>query len=327
MIEYTMPWGLDAPDCLYLYAALGGHAAYRVHGSRGTANHIDIQVNFGHFSSGDIGAWGAIASLDGFDLEVEADGTFELFLGGEPGRKNWLPLAENAEFLLVRQYFADWETERPAALRIERIDETLPIPPPRGEFVADRLEKLRRWIEQGGALWETMSRGLLSMEPNSLAVHLPENSDARSGMRGQAYGMGNFHCPADEAVVIEFEPPPCHHWSVSLANYWWEAIEYASRQTSLNGHQATLDADGVFRAVIAHRDPGIANWLDTSGHERGTLAARFLRADRAPTPVMRRVPFEKLRDALPASTPRISADERSRRLIRRREAVLARYPA
>ena len=36
----------------------------------------------------------------------------------------------------------------------------------------------------------------------------------------------------------------------------------------LNGHQAVLD-DGVFRAVVAHRDPGVANWLDTAGNRRG----------------------------------------------------------
>jgi hypothetical protein len=192
--------------------------------------------------------------------------------------------------------------------------------------VAERLEKLQRWIEKGGALWETMSRGLLGMEPNSLVVHLPENSGERAGMRGQAYGMGNFHCPEGEAVVIEFEPPPCHHWSVSLANYWWEALEYASRQTSLNGHQASLDADGIFRAVIADRDPGVANWLDTFGHERGSLAVRFLRAERAPSARMWRLPFDEVAAALPTGTPRLTPEERARRLARRREAVLARYP-
>jgi len=81
----------------------------------------------------------------------------------------------------------------------------------------------------------------------------------------------------------------------------------------------------MFRGVISHRDPGVANWLDTAGHERGTLAARFLRAERAPSPRMRRVPFEKLADALPPGTPRITPDERAERLARRREAVLARY--
>ena len=52
------------------------------------------------------------------------------------------------------------------------------------------------------------------------------------------------------------DPPDALYWSVSLGNYWWETIDYANRQSSLNGHQAVLDADGVFRAVVAHARPG-----------------------------------------------------------------------
>lgn len=325
MIEYTMPWGLDCPDCLYLYAAIRGDATYRIHGDRGTANHIDIQANFGHFANGDISSWGTISSIDGLELQVDADGRFELGLGAEPRDGNWLRLEPGAEFVLVRQYFDDWENERPADLFIERVGAPVSIPPPRTEQITSRLEKLVRWLEKGGALWETMSRGLLSMEPNTLVVHLPENSDQRAGMAGQAYGMGNFHCELGGAVLVEFTPPPCHHWSLSLANYWWEAIEYASRQSSLNGHQAHLDSDGTFRGVIAHEDPGVPNWLDTSGHTRGSLAARFLRASAAPMLSLRGVPLDRVRDELPDDTPRVEAADRARLLERRRRAVLARY--
>ena len=44
--------------------------------------------------------------------------------------------------------------------------------------------------------------------------------------------------------------PTALYWSVSLGNYWWETIDYANRQSSLNGHQAVVDDDGVFRAVV-----------------------------------------------------------------------------
>ena len=53
---------------------------------------------------------------------------------------------------------------------------------------------------------------------------------------------------------------------MALGNYWWETIDYANHQSSLNGFQAVLDDDGVFRAVVSARDPGVANWLDTAGH-------------------------------------------------------------
>jgi hypothetical protein len=144
-------------------------------------------------------------------------------------------------------------------------------------------------------------------------------------MRGQAYGMGNFHCEPDQAVIVEFRPPRCHHWSLSLANFWWEAVEYASRQSSLNQCQVHLDADGCLRAVIAQEDPGVPNWLDPAGNRRGTLAARFLRADAAPTPALRAVPLARLRDELPPETPRVAPEARAEALARRRRAVLRRF--
>lgn len=330
MMDHTMPWGLDAPDCLYLFASVRGDASYRISGLRGSANHMDIQVNFGHFANGDISTWGTVSSINGIELESEKDGSFEVLLSPDSpspsdNSGNCLALQANAEFVLVRQYFNDWEHERPADLIIERVGAEWPPPPPRTHEIAARLDKLAMWLERGGALWEKMSRAYLAMPPNSLVVHVPQNSDERSGMAGQAYGMGNFHCKPDEAVIVEYTPPPCRHWSFSLANYYWESIDFATRQSSLNGHQAQIDSDGVFRAVIAHRDPGVANWLDPGGHSQGSVAARFLLAETAPKPVMRKVPLASVRDSLPEDTALLSQDERAEALARRRRAVWLRY--
>lgn len=325
MIDYTRPWGLDNPDCLYLYAPLRGGATYRVWGNRGSANAIDFQVNFGHFAEGDLSKWGTVSSLDGFDLQVEPDGSFDLWIGGDKEVGNRLASSPDVQFLLVRQYFEDWETEKPADLFIEREGADWPIPPPRTDWTADHLEKLSRWIEKGGGLWEKMSQGFLLGEPNRLIIHMPEAAAERAGMAGLAYGMGNFQCEPDEAVLVEFEPPDCHHWGVALANWYWECVEYASRQSSLNRAQATLDADGRFRGVICHQDPGVPNWLDPAGNTRGTLTARFLRADRAPEVKVTRLPLSDLAGALPADTKPVTPEERSTILERRRRAVIARF--
>ncbi len=327
MVEPSMKWGLDCPDCLYLYATVRGGATYRIYGNRGGANHIDIQVNYGHFASGDIGSWGTISSMNGLEMHGAADGSFELTIGGgggEPRDGNWLALAPNAEFVLVRQYFNDWERELPADLYIERVGATYPVPPPTPEQMAARFARLRDWITKAGALWERMSKAALAMTPNSLNVYLPQDSDQRAGMRGQAYGIGNFVCAPDEAVIVEFTPPACRHWSLSLANWYWESLDYATRQTSLNGHQAVLDSSGVFRGVIAHTDPGVANWLDTSGLTTGTLTARFLLADAAPAISFRFVPLADVASALP-NAPRIDAATRAQQIEVRRRAVERRW--
>lgn len=325
MIDHTMKWGLDCPDCLYLYATVRGDADYRISGNRGSANHLDIQVNYGHFAAGDISAWGTIDSLNDLDLDVALDGSFELTVSATEHKGNWLRLAPNAEFVLVRQYFNDWDTEWPADLIIERLDAEYPAPPPRTDQIAARLERLARWLEKSGTLWERMSKAALELPPNTLTVYRPQDSDQRAGLRGQAYGIGNFRCAPDEAVIVEFTPPACRHWSVSLANWYWESLDFATRQTSLNGHQATLDPDGVFRAVIAHQDPGVPNWLDAAGNTKGTIAARFLLADSVPEPRLRSIQLADLRSELPDDTPRVGSAERAAALERRRRSVWRRY--
>ncbi len=325
MIERHVTWGLDCPDCLYLYAPVRGDAEYRISGTRGSARHLEVQVAYGHFACGDISKWGTLSSLSGLDLEVDADGRIEISLsaGERPG--SWLRLGPEAGFVLVRQYFADWDNEAPADLVIERVGGAASAPPPRPGEIAARLERLTTWMEKGAALWENMSRGLVEGSPNRLNVFQPPQDDARGGLVGQIYAMGGFRCDPGEALLLEFTPPVCRHWSVSLATWFWESVDYATRQSSLNGHQAQLDADGVFRAVIAHEDPGVPNWLDTAGHGAGTIAARFLLADAAPELRIRTAKLGDVRALLPDQTPPVCAAERRAALERRRRAVWARY--
>ncbi|MFP8872998.1 MAG: DUF1214 domain-containing protein, partial [Myxococcota bacterium] len=325
MMDYSMPWGLDNPDCLYLYAPLRGGAEYRVFGQRGSARHIDFQVNFGHFANGEVSSWGTVSSLDGLELEIAEDGEFELMIGGDGRGGNWIAANDDVEFLLVRQYFDDWENERPADILIERVGAEYPVPPPRTDQMAVRLAQLARWIERGGKLWEQMSRGFLAMDPNSLVIHMPDSAGAGSGLKGLAYGMGHFACRPDDAVIMEFEPPKCHYWGVALANYYWECVEFATRSSSISRAQSLLSSDGRFRAVIAHRDPGVPNWLDPGHNEEGTLTARFLHGDRTPEIDFYTVPFDEVRNALPDDTPTVSPAERTQQLQARRRAAIRRY--
>ena len=77
-----------------------------------------------------------------------------------------------------------------------------------------------------------------------------------------------------------------------------------------------VDDDGVLRVVIAHHDPGVANWLDTAGHSEGPVILRCVRTENAPVPTTRVVPFADVAAALPPSTRRVDR-ERARRGARR----------
>jgi hypothetical protein len=47
--------------------------------------------------------------------------------------------------------------------------------------------------------------------------------------------------------------------------------------------------------VIARRDPGVPNWLDTAGHARGGLALRWVGAESIPHTTGRVVPLRDLK--------------------------------
>lgn len=323
MVENRMSWGMDNPDCLYVYSRIRGDATYRLLGNRGTACHIEFQVNTGHFGDGNFTGWKAIAAMSGDELVTAADGGFELGLGGKPQGDNWIPLAPDASFILVRQYFNDWERERPAALEIERIGATLPPPRYPPERLASQLDLLMTWLDAGARCWADLGAGIASAEPGPITPFLPP--DDAAGLKGQAYGMGSYRCAPEEAVVLEVTPPPCRLWSLSLADWYWQSMEFAARQTSINGSQAAIDDDGAVRAVIAHVDPEVPNWLDACGFERGTVAVRYLLPESVPTVAYRTVPLAALREHLPSGTPRVTAAERSEQLARRARAVARRY--
>jgi hypothetical protein len=325
MVDTTCSWGIDNPDCIYLYAAIRGDACYRLRGHAGSARHLDVQISRGHFA--DAPAFGVIASRARDDLPIGGDGALDLWIGPEsppdPERTGWLRSEPDAAWLLLRQYFADWERERPADLDLERVGAHYPPPPPSPAAVAERLDRLARWLDGGARYFEGLAK--MSMDLPANTVRFIDPGDAgRGGLKDLAYGLGNFRCGPDEAVILELAPPHCAYWSFALGNGYWDSLDWSRRQSSLNDHQARLDADGVFRAVISARDPGVPNWLDPQGHGRGTLFGRYLRTRDVPQPAMRVVPFAELRRHLPADTPSVTQDARSVSLVRRHRAAVRR---
>lgn len=323
MVENRMSWGMDNPDCLYSYTRLRGDRHYRITGDPGTARHLELQVNTGHFGDGNFAGWKAVSALTLGDLDRGPDGSVEVVLGPDRDGPNEMSLDDRASFLLMRQYFDNWESERPADLVIEPLDAPYPPPVLRTDQIASHLDTLMTWLETGAHCWADLGTGLANGEVGTVVPFLPP--DDAAGLKGQAYGMGAFHCDADQAVILEFEPPTCLMWSLSLSNGFWESLEMGARQSSLNSHQCIVDGDGKARAVISQDDPGVTNWLDPCGWERGTLAVRYLRPDRVPAVEYLTVPRSEVLDHLPPTTATVAPDQRHAALERRRRALSRRY--
>ncbi|MGI9611207.1 MAG: DUF1214 domain-containing protein [Acidimicrobiia bacterium] len=316
--DRSWSWGIDNPDGIYSFAAVRGDATYRIYGDRGTARQFDIQVHAPHFCEAPNYSIAANLNLD--DLHVEADGSVEILVSPERHEGNWIETSAGIGSLCVRQFFYDWEAERPAKLVIERVGADYPPPPEDPAKIAARAEMLIRWLDDAGTFWDQMVKMCLDAGANASPFNTPDMSDW-GGHRGLSYGLGAFTCEPDEAVILEVEPPDCLYWSFQLASPYWESLDYWRRQSSLNGHQAVLDGDGVFRCVIAHRDPGVHNWLDTAGFTRSALNGRWLHATTFPQPEMRVVPFDEVLHHLPSDSARVTPEARSEALRRRQAAA------
>jgi hypothetical protein len=319
-IEHRMTWGLDNPDTTYLYSRLAPGRAYRLTGDRGTARHLEVQVNTGHQGDGDFTGWQATWWATGDDLADPVDLV--------------IPAHREASFLLIRQYFSDWQTERPAVLDLQCPEVTLPPQPLTAPDLEGRIDLLVQWLTTGLGCWDQLAQGFVASVPEDALAwevqpFLPP--DTASGLKGQAYGMGGWRCGPDEAVILELRPPAGRYWGISLCDRWWQSIDFAQRQSSLNDSQAVADADSssnseTFTCVIAHDDPGVANWLDPGHNTEGSLAVRYLFPTDGELPPVRatRVARADLDAALPDGVGRMNPTARQDTLRARQSAVARR---
>ena len=95
----------DNPDAVYFDAPISADHAYRVTGETRGATYVSVTVESG-------AAWGSmdnqvvgVSNDESFD--IDADGRFEILLGGEPRQRNWLALPEGAGSISTRHYFED----------------------------------------------------------------------------------------------------------------------------------------------------------------------------------------------------------------------------
>jgi hypothetical protein len=313
-IDDIVTWGMECPDCLYTRATMRRGESYRLRGNRGTARYVGLQTMNGIVST-------ANELVD--ELEVDADGNFEVILSAEEREGNWMRVEGDHPTLTVRHFFYDWDTEAPSSLHIERLGD--PVAAEHSTVDPD-VAVSRQLVALGDFVYDNLQFFLqfgAAPPPNGFLP--PIDRTAMGAAAENKPVIGRWELASDEALVLEVEPPEGLYWSYSLGNPWWETIHYGRHQSSLNAHQAAVDSDGLVRVVLCGRDPGVANWLDTAGYSNGAMILRCVRTTTAPTPNARVVSFDDVASALPADTLRITAEERASVLERRRRAVRERF--
>ncbi|MYE09211.1 MAG: DUF1214 domain-containing protein, partial [Acidimicrobiaceae bacterium] len=127
----------DNPDAVFFYAPVSADHVYRLVGETKGAAYVSVTVESG-------AAWGSMSNqtvgvLNDESFDVDADGRFEIQLGGEPRPRNWLALPERSGSITTRHYFegptyAAADPSRVPVMRIRVIDgdgNPVATPPPR----------------------------------------------------------------------------------------------------------------------------------------------------------------------------------------------------
>jgi hypothetical protein len=220
---------------------------------------------------------------------VAPDGTFELWFGPEPRPGNWIRLEPDATGMIVRQTFFDRSAERRAVLAIERVGRVGAPPPLAPETVAAQLRRAAGFVTGCATLFLEM-RARWAEAPNTVHGHSGKSVLHLHGDPDLWYASGAWRLAADEALVIDVTPAARFvYWGFQLANRWLESLDYRYLPVATNNSRAVRRADGTWRVVVAHDDPGVPNWLTTAGHAEGAMCFRWLLAEDDPPPPRLRV--------------------------------------
>ncbi|GAB2958002.1 hypothetical protein LWP59_10825 [Amycolatopsis acidiphila] len=329
-VESTGPhtkMGLDNPDTLYFHSYLRDDAEYVVTGTRGTTRDLSFQVLSGDYSPVDVPD--SLTAFDDRKIEIAGDGSYEIRFGPGKAGPGYFTLGPGSAMLVVREVYSDWARERRGTIRIRRADRAGQAPPP---LTRDVLAK--RYGVAGKILLSRL-RTFLAF-PKWFYLELPVNTMTEprttpGGLSTQFSSAGHYELEDDEAMVVTVPKSDAPYQGIQLGSMWYISLDYLNHQTSLTADQARVDPDGRIRFVISERDPGVANWLERTGHRRGYVQIRWQRLSRDLTPAdgpeVEVIKVDDLPSRLPCyDNAKISPDEFAARIAARQAAVATRMP-
>jgi len=291
MVHETVKMGADNPDNYYQNAKISGRYEYRITGMRGTVHYLGFGTQRGDY--GKTGKFEPSGYLEGSELQIGSDGSFEIIVSCTKHDGNWLPMLDDSSMLIVRQTFLDRNTEQLAELKITRIaGDNLPTPIT-PKLIDEGLTAAGAFVAGASIFFSRWSDGFRKSK-NSLPLFDPEVSNAAGGDANITYYHSYWELKEDEALLIEVIPPECDHWNFQLDNYWMESLDYRYFKIHINKHTAVSNPDGEVRIIVAHQDPGLPNWINTVGHRLGTMCFRWVKASEKPQPKTRVIKFDQL---------------------------------
>ena len=267
--------GGDNPDAEYEFAAIDGQYDYKITGNIGSVRYLGFTFNAGQGTT----PRRQFAYLSDKTLELDQDGNFTLILSQEPTdiSGQWVQIPDDASGILVRQYIANRKKEELATLNIDVLGSPIQFSPVTDQEIADAI------ISTSYAFLSltTLHQRVLPELMEKTNVFIEATSDSLGGAisgNDNLYMIGSYQLADDEALIMLVQPPKTRYWNIALESRWHETADYLHRPTSMTLDEVNYNEDGSVEFIVAHKDPGHPNWLDTSGHNFGFITLRWLDA-------------------------------------------------
>ncbi len=313
-------WGGKNPDNFSRDTVIDGASRYEITGQRTGAGPAQMTLMlYSAFIGTDaqsVEGAPVIATLVDSNMTFGADGSYTITIGPEPATpgSNHLQSGPNAKFIHIRNAFSDWNTQTPDQLHIRRVSGPDAKPPRTDAEIAEFA---------AGLLKLQVPYWLKFFEKDKAAPNTAGMFVGRPGGWGYI-SSGMFHLQDDEALVVTVDSLGADYLSIQTSDVWSVPGDYIRHNVSLNKSQAKPNKDGSYTYVVAVKDPGVWNWVDTTGLHDGGFTLRWQGIKGGGTVAkeeaykdVRLVKISDLKTNLPTETEWVGIDARKKQLTDR----------
>ncbi|MDY6996820.1 MAG: hypothetical protein SW019_09500 [Actinomycetota bacterium] len=307
-------FGANNPDNIHLNQTIDPDETYVVTIDPGPGT-ADINVTTGFLS---LLAPSAGANLNISQMVPNADGTYTVIVSNTrpPNALNWID-STGANTVAFRNTLGDWAA-KPAEISVEGPATTPTVPGVSNtglsaEAISYLLTTLAETTQTSNYIWANVYADLIGRGPENGFTDIAATI-GDGALAGQASSFGRFVLEPDQAIVLTVPAVNAAYSGIEVANAFGLTLGYATAQTSLNHTEVVPNADGSITYVISAVDPGVPNWLDTTGVDAGDVVLRWqnVSGEITDTTITSEVvAVADVRDHMPEGTPTVTPEERA----------------
>lgn len=310
----------DNPDNIYRYAFIDDASTYVLDARpTGPTGRFSVAI-YVALTGAEVESWAdwerTVDAADENRIITDSEGASRITIGPDDPKDGSLHLkSKGGVFVIVREALNDWHTQRPRAMSFRKVAG----PQTPALTFDDRVAIAARYMKFGAQTIVQFENLYKSIPINDFGDALQRGHSTKPSMITQ----GRYQLADDEALIFNILPQGAEYMSLSVTSPWLISRNTVSKSGTRTGCQSHQNADGTYTYIVSHRDPGVANWMDTDGLHEGCMAMRW-EGMHAPvadphdaTTGARVVKLDMIRSALPADFPSVGPAERAAELAGR----------